>query len=524
MQFTSSTKHVMLILTLTVLSNAFPLFNKREIVTRMHTASTTNTVTDVYSTTTEIVTAPTVYYVVDGDVTSTSTDIHDGVNPTAAPTTTVILNRKDVINNPSTQDGVRTTSTLTPTTTSLTTTSEQQTTPTATSTEQTTPTATATEQTTPTTTKSGYLNTRKTTKTALNEDYFYDTQPTEGHSHGNTNANQDVSVMMTTSTQQDNAAPTTTQNTQQETTSTQNQQQDTTTQEQQQTTTTQPQSTPTQSPGLSGSNSGSALSSVPQCLAYSPYNNDGSCRSAGDVYSDLAIIKGKGVNSVRIYGTDCNSLQTVQPACAELGIKINQGLWLGAEGADSVDQPLAAVIEYGQANGWDTFEYITIGNEAINSGYCSVQDLISKIASVKSQLQSAGYSGQVTTSEPPVTFENHPELCTNSAIDFVGINPHSYFDVNSDAQSSGSFVKGQLNIVQNTCGGKNVVITETGYPSRGIQNGNNIPSQENQIVAVQSILDELNQQVTILSYTDDYWKAPGPYGIEQFFGIGTLLK
>ena len=65
---------------------------KRQIVTRMHTASTTNTVTDFYSTTTEIEVAPTVEFIISGDKTFTTTlPLADGSTPTADPLTTITL-------------------------------------------------------------------------------------------------------------------------------------------------------------------------------------------------------------------------------------------------------------------------------------------------------------------------------------------------------------------------------------------------------------------------------------------------
>ena len=110
-------------------------------------------------------------------------------------------------------------------------------------------------------------------------------------------------------------------------------------------------------------------------------------------------------------------------------------------------------------------------------------------------------------------------MCKKSDIDFVGINPHAYFDTSASAETAGTFVKGQVELIQGVCGTSNVFVTETGYPSSGIQNGGNIPSTANQITAVQNILNEMDLDVTILSTYNDYWKAPGDYGIEQSFGV-----
>ncbi|GMG34815.1 unnamed protein product [Ambrosiozyma monospora] len=68
-----------------------------------------------------------------------------------------------------------------------------------------------------------------------------------------------------------------------------------------------------------------------------------------------------------------------------------------------------------------------------------------------------------------------------------------------------------------------IVVTETGYPSAGDQNGKNIPSAANQIIALTSILSDYGSDVTILSTYNDYWKSPGQYGIEQSFGAINLF-
>lgn len=472
----SQLNFISIILLIGTITNALPIFHRKQIVTRIHTASTTNTITDVYSTTTEVIVAPTVEFIISGDVTLTTTIVPEGVNPTAEPTTTITKVLKKMVTLPADP----TTSTLQPTT--------------------------ATTQ-------------PSTTRQAQDSPNVVATSATLNHNHA---ANADPSsIMLTVSSFNAQQDANNQQNAQAATTTLQPQ---TTTSTTSSTSTSSTTSTSTTAQQTTTAANNAAIKGVPTALAYSPYNDDGSCKSADQVSSDLTTLKNKGVSKIRIYGTDCNSLETVQPAAKQLGLTINQGLWIDATGVDSLDSGLQLLISYGQSSGWKVFDFITIGNEAINSGYCSVSDLIAKISSVKAQLQAAGYSGQVTTSEPPVTFENSPELCTSSEIDFVGINPHAYFDTSASAQSAGSFVKGQVELIQQTCGTSNVVVTETGYPSAGIQNGSNIPSPENQIIAVQNILDELEQDITILSFTNDYWKNPGPYGIEQSFGIEQYLS
>lgn len=272
--------------------------------------------------------------------------------------------------------------------------------------------------------------------------------------------------------------------------------------------------------------SGAVSNIVPTGLVYSPYNDDRSCRDYDSVKSDLESIAAKSIPSIRVYGNDCNYLSTVLPIAKSLGLKVNQGFWFSNTDLLQITANAVALAAYANSveNGWDLFDYITIGNEAINSGFMNASELTAIIKSIKSTLKDAGYTGYFTTSEPPVTFEKYPELCDGDLIDFVGINPHSYFDADIDASQAGPFVAGQKAIVENICTSKQVVVTETGYPSQGDTNGLNVPSKENQKIAIKSILDTLGSDATLLTFRNDMWKDPGAYNIEQYFGIYDIIN
>lgn len=269
--------------------------------------------------------------------------------------------------------------------------------------------------------------------------------------------------------------------------------------------------------------SASGLLSPPQTIVYSPFNNDRSCKTYDTIKGDLQMILAKNIKKVRLYGVDCLTISAILPLCKELGISVNQGFWITEAGVNSIDSSVSGIIQWAQTNGWGVFDYFTIGNEAVLSGFATAGDLISKISQVKSQLQGAGYSGKVTTAEPPAIYFQHPELCTQSAIDFVGINSHSYFNTNLFANQAGQYVTMQQKQVADLCSMR-VEITETGYPHAGIVNGNNVPSPANQKIALETILSATGGDVTILTTFDDFWKDPGPFGIEQSFGMINLVS
>ncbi|CUS22945.1 LAQU0S07e03774g1_1 [Lachancea quebecensis] len=559
---------------------------KRQIVTRMHTASTTNTVTDFYSTTTEIEVAPTVEFIVSGDQTFTTTlPRADGSTPTGSPLTTIVIsasvNRQIGIASQPSSECATTIKTGTPRgtlTVSAFQTSEGSSSGNSNNQKQSSnqPASVAalteiqsisdntaspgaqdnalstsalvsspgsaissnSEQATsaPGAVQVSSLATSGPTVTSVassNEDGTFESSEQIASTFSTAQslvpalsspaASSPTTSSPATSSPATSSPATSSPATSSTTTLSPVTSPTTTSSSTTSSSTTSSSTTSTLVSTSSAASSSGDLTCAPTALAYSPYNNDNSCKDSDSVYKDLSLIKSRGVSQIRLYGTDCNSLETVTSAAKSLGLTINQGLWISPSGVDSIDDAVKDIISYGQSNGWDVFDILTIGNEAILSGYCSVSDLLAKISSVRTKFEGAGFGGRFTTSEPPVTFQNNPELCTKADIDFVGINSHPYFDVNSSADSAGTFVKGQLEMIQELCGTQNVVVTETGYPSAGIQNGGNHPSIENQIKAVQNILNEMNQDVTVLSTYNDYWKDAGSYGIEQSFGIIQLL-
>ncbi|CCF58948.1 hypothetical protein KAFR_0F03520 [Kazachstania africana CBS 2517] len=505
--------------------NAFPVLEKRLIVTRVHTASTTKTSTYVYSTTTETVVAPTVEFIISGTATFTTTLYPEGVDTTVQPSTTITIVRKNangVSDASSTQNLASTQATASESATLQASIENASENIASSSSIDDTNAASSSSigATTTAATNDNNAQTYSDVSTASSDNVAVHTNYVQSA----TLTNPTVAIIDTTTLA--NVASTTSVTTAITTISAESSSSTTTTTTAPTTTNTPTTTTSTTQDSTKTTTSTSTwtgLTSVPKTLVYSPYNNDSSCKTYDEVYADLLNIQQHGVYKLRVYGTDCDSLNTIEPVAVQLGMTINQGLWISDAGTSSIDEAVADLIAYGEANGWDIFDFITIGNEAINSGYCTVDDLISKISSVKAELQAAGYTGKVTTSEPPVSFEDYPELCTSSAIDFVGINAHPYFDVNSSAETSGSFVLGQIDLIKGVCGTDNVYVTESGYPSAGNVNGGNVPSKANQIIAVQQILDDLSLDVTILSYKNDYWKDPGTYGIEQSFGIIDIM-
>lgn len=261
---------------------------------------------------------------------------------------------------------------------------------------------------------------------------------------------------------------------------------------------------------------------APKGIVYSPYSRNGGCKDKDTIYKDLDSIKKKGITTVRLYGTDCNLFAYTLPSAKQLGLKVNQGLWISSNDMSSIEPGIKGLVDYGKKEGFDNIEIVTIGNEVVTSNYANADQLLSKVKLVSRDLKDAGYKGMISTGEQPGAFSSNPSLCTDEAIDVVSLNVHSYFDPNIDASQAGSFVMGKKKSTEQVCK-KKTIISETGYPSRGNNDGRNYASAEDQKKALKSIIESTNRDVTILSSYNDMWKQPGPYGVEQYFGSLELF-
>jgi exo-beta-1,3-glucanase (GH17 family) len=281
------------------------------------------------------------------------------------------------------------------------------------------------------------------------------------------------------------------------------------------------QTTAISAPASSGSSaSGLGTSGELWAITYTPYDSDtGDCLSAAQVAADIALIALKGFSTVRVYSTDCSTLENVGSACEISGLKLILGVFISETGISGAQDQVSAITSWAK---WELVELISVGNEAVFNGYCSAADLASFIASAKASFASAGYTGPCTTTEPlNIWQESTSELC--AVVDIVGCNIHPFFNADVPADQAGSFVASQLQIVDGLCSGKTGVNLETGWPRAGSCNGHACPGSSEQETAVAAIKAAAGGKSVMFSFQNDYWKPAGSFGCEQSWGLIDLF-
>ncbi|EXJ93678.1 hypothetical protein A1O1_02070 [Capronia coronata CBS 617.96] len=256
-------------------------------------------------------------------------------------------------------------------------------------------------------------------------------------------------------------------------------------------------------------------------MTYSPYTAQGGCKDASTVEADLTIISQKGFTSVRVYSTDCSTLENIGAAARKTGLKLILGVWISSSGIGGAQGQVEDIIAWAQ---WDLVELIVVGNEAVFNGYCSASELAAFVSSCASSFKGAGYTGLITLTEPLSIWE---DTSSSSAfcgvVDVVAANLYAFFNADISADKAGSFIQAQIDILDGICSGKAVYVLESGWPSAGDCNGAACPGPQNQVTALKGIQATVGAQVVFLSYEDEPWKEPGQFDVEQHWGCADVF-
>lgn len=251
-------------------------------------------------------------------------------------------------------------------------------------------------------------------------------------------------------------------------------------------------------------------------ITYSFYTSAGSCKTPEDIQRDISMIKNFEV--IRIYDTDCDGLANILKSMGP-----NQKIFAGIHYPEVVDASVEiigrAIQE--QADGdWSKIDTVSVGNEMVNFGKATPDQLQASINRARELLRGKGYNGPVVTTDTLVAVLNNRDLCHVS--DYIAVNSHPYWDGGVPAQQAGPWLQSQLQMLDDVCGrnGKQIFLAETGWPHKGKKFGQHgDPSKDNQLVAIKSIVDTLGPRTILFTTFNDYWKDGGTHDVEKFWGI-----
>jgi len=241
------------------------------------------------------------------------------------------------------------------------------------------------------------------------------------------------------------------------------------------------------------------------------------CRTQAQ-WNDIAnTARNNGFANIRITGFDCNSLDMAASAAAAAGIKVMAGIWVDGTIASSitsinndVETFRTAYAKYGAGR----FAGLTVGNEVNDSA----GNIMAKVYDVRGYLGSVGVSTPVSTVHTWVFIRDNPAMC---GADFAAANAHAFYDGGRTSGQAGDFVfKTVVPALKSACPGKQVIITESGWASRGSNFGAAVASVDDERNALLNLncacRDDRSVSVYAFEYDDQIWKSNDN---ERSFGI-----
>lgn len=249
-------------------------------------------------------------------------------------------------------------------------------------------------------------------------------------------------------------------------------------------------------------------------LGFSPYldgQNPNDLAQITDVQiaNRLEVIR-PHTNWVRTFS--CTNGNEVVPRIAhEKSLKTMVGVWIGDD-LDLNEVELQNAIEIGKKGHANV---IAVGNEVLLREDLEVEELISYIRRVKEALPNV----EVGYVDAYYTFANYPELVDEC--DVILANCYPFWEFCSVNTAVG-YMKKMYEFTSKVANGKKIMITETGWPTKGELYGEALPSYENAMryfVETQDWAKTNNIDLFYFTSFDEAWKVnhEGEYG--AYWGI-----
>ena len=263
-------------------------------------------------------------------------------------------------------------------------------------------------------------------------------------------------------------------------------------------------------------------------LNYSPYTNGLSPEINSPVPLELVEwqlgLIHPYADTIRLFGVTGELAKIYKTAKETYGFRVIAGCWFDARSSESeIFKELDALIKLAD-DGY--IDMAIVGSELLYRGDCSVSSLISYINYVRNGIQNKAVL--VATSDTVLAWIDNPSLV--NACDVVLVTIYPFFN-GVPADKSAAALQDAYNSVKWAVGNsKEVVISETGWPTAGSPEGAAVPSMENAERYFKDVYGwsrAEDVEVIFFSALDELWKREGvndDIGVHwgHFEGNGTL--
>ncbi len=248
-------------------------------------------------------------------------------------------------------------------------------------------------------------------------------------------------------------------------------------------------------------------------LCFSPYLEG---QDTTDVLSEVQILD--RLQTVQPYthairSFSCTGGNELIPKLArEKGLRTVVGAWISKDKARN-EKEINALVQLANDG---VVHIATVGNEVLLRNELSVGEIIAYLQRVRAMLPAGVQLGYVDTY---YQFLSHPELI--EYCDVVLINCYPFWE-GADIAHSLAYFERMYDLVKAISGNKEVIITETGWPSEGQEVAAATPSPENAMqyfINVQEWAREKDVKVFYFSSFDEIWKVRQEGAVGSRWGL-----
>jgi GPH family glycoside/pentoside/hexuronide:cation symporter len=235
-------------------------------------------------------------------------------------------------------------------------------------------------------------------------------------------------------------------------------------------------------------------------ICFSAYAQD---QNPGDMITEEQIEKRLKVlvphtKWIRVFSST-DGHEHIPRIAKQMGLKVMMGAWLGTDKEKNKKEidSLITIIKQGNV------DIATVGNEVLFRGDQSEDAILDYIKLVKSECTEI----PVCYVDTYNNYLNHPKLV--EASDKILINCYPFWE-GASIKYAGVYLQEMYNKVKAISKGKDVIVTETGWPAQGEVNVDAEPSAENQMLYfldVRKWADMANIDLFYFSSFDESWKV-----------------
>ena len=254
------------------------------------------------------------------------------------------------------------------------------------------------------------------------------------------------------------------------------------------------------------------------CVSYAPFRsgqtpwNSDIIISPEQIAEDLGQLAGIS-NCIRTYSVE-NGLDKVPQLASKVGIKVILGIWLGRDrvkNAALIDTAVSLAKDY-----QGTVTSVVVGSEVLLRGEMTVADLREILRSVRSRITTP-----ITYADSWDYWLRYREMAAD--VDFVTVHMLPFWeDEPIRAENAAAHVIDIYHKVAQAFPGKEILIGEAGWPSKGRMREVSLPSRINQARFVSELLDRAEREkirVNVFEAYDESWKRQWEGTVGAHWGL-----